>query len=290
MNQVAREQIAGHTAEAVYAGLDRLRDVLMAWDSVLVAFSGGVDSAVVLAVAHEALGARAVAFTAESPTLPAEEAEIAKAICAQLGVRHLVMESNELDREGYRANAGNRCYFCKSELFEIAQRVASEEGIAVVVDGTILDDLGDHRPGLVAAEELQVGHPLVDAQFDKGLVRAAAQHLGLPVWDKPSFACLGSRFPAGTEVTLDRVTKIGRVERLVRLVGVRQFRVRFHEVDGQTMVRIEVGEEDIQRISAPRVRRQLVAACKNEGFHWVTLDLEGYRTGTSSPSMADLSD
>ena len=290
MKHATNQAFADQAPTEVIDGIARLSGVVSRWESVLVAFSGGVDSAVVLAVAHQVLGDRVVAFTAESPTLPAEEAEIASQICNQLGIRHLRLASHELEREGYRANAGDRCYFCKSELFEIAQRVAEEEGFAVVVDGTILDDLGDHRPGLRAAEEQQVEHPLVTAAFDKPLVRAVARYFDLPVWDKPSFACLGSRFPAGTEVTLERVTKIGRVERLVRLIGVRQFRVRFHDIDGRTMVRIEVGEEDIQRISAPRVRRQLVAACKNEGFNWVTLDLEGYRTGSTSPSMADLSD
>ena len=173
----------------------------------MVAFSGGVDSALVLKVAHDVLGKKAIAFTAISATFPPEEQAMAVQFAQDHGIEHLLVDSNELEEEGYARNQGDRCYFCKSELFSLAQKKAVEMGIPWVLDGTILDDLGDHRPGLVAATEQAVRHPLVEAKLTKNLVRSLAKHLGIHVWNKPSFACLGSRFPVGTRVTLSRVQK-----------------------------------------------------------------------------------
>lgn len=259
--------------------LDALRAGLAGLDGVLVAFSGGVDSAVVARVAHEVLGDRAVALTALSPTFPPEELRAAQAMTAAHGIRHELVDSHELEREGYAANNGDRCYFCKSELFELAWDRARTLGLPTVADGTITDDLGEHRPGLQAGRENAVLHPLVDAGLDKHGVREIAHHYGLEVWDKPSFACLGSRFPVGTRVTEPRLKMVQGVESFLRVIGIRTFRARWHELEGEPLCRIEVDAAELPRLVEPGVRDGLVEACEAEGFRWVTLDLMGYRRG-----------
>jgi pyridinium-3,5-biscarboxylic acid mononucleotide sulfurtransferase len=259
--------------------LERLKGILRQMDGVLVAFSGGVDSAVVVQVAHEILGPRAVALTAVSETFPTEELDIARRLAASLGARHVLVESHELEDEGYARNGGDRCYFCKSELFDLARVRAEMLGLPWVADGTITDDLGDHRPGLVAAGEHAVRHPLVEAGMDKAAVRAVALHYGLEVWDKSSFACLGSRFPVGTRVTAPRVRMVRNVESFLRIIGLRSFRARWHALEGQALCRIEVELSELPRLVEPGVRQGLMEACEAEGFRWVTVDLAGYQAG-----------
>lgn len=263
--------------------MSALHAILSGYGSVVVALSGGVDSAVVAAVAAGALRSRVVALTAVSATMPEEEAAIAADVARQLGLRHEVVASEELASEGYRRNAGDRCYFCKATLFAHAEALRDRLGFAVVADGTLPEDLGGHRPGLRAATEHRVRHPLVEAGLDKVAVRALARELGLPVWDKPSFACLGSRFPKGTEVTREKVLRVGAAEAGVRRLGFRQVRVRWHEVGADLLARVELPAEDVGRLADADLRRAVDAACRASGFRWVTVDLLGYG---AAPSIA----
>ncbi len=273
------------TPDAVDLALDRLRAIFGEMGQVLVTFSGGVDSALVACVAGEVLGDRAVALTADSPTFPPEELAEARRIADALGLQHVIVDSTELEQEGYAQNAGNRCYFCKTELFSLARRTAQQLDIPWVADGTITDDLGDHRPGLQAAAEKAVRHPLVEAGFDKATVREAARRYGLTVWDKPAFACLGSRFPVGTRVTVTRIRQVQKVESYLRLLGLRQFRARWHELEGRPLVRLEVHPDELPRLVEAGVRESIVEVCQAEGFAWVTLDLLGYQRGRLSHAL-----
>lgn len=254
--------------------LDALRAVMAAMPSVVVCFSGGVDSAFVLKVAHDVLGERALGLTALSPALPASERAEAGALARELGVAHVLVDSHEIDDPRYAANPVNRCYYCKRELYALARREASTRGFAVIANGTNLDDLGDHRPGLDAAREAGVRSPLVEAKFTKADVRRCAQLVGLRVWDKPAAACLASRIPYGTSVTHERLRQIDRAESALRALGLRQLRVRYHD----QLARVEVSPLEMER--AFTLRREIATACRAAGFTYVTLDLEGYRTGS----------
>src|ERR1700733_11597765 len=229
--------------------LDRLRESVQEMGSALVCYSGGGDSAVVLAVAHEVLGsAPAVGMTAVSPSLAPFEKEAAVAIAKQIGARHELVESHEIERPGYVANASDRCFHCKSELYEIAERKRHEWNLSTLVNGTNLDDLGDHRPGLEAAKNANVRSVLVECGFHKDDVRQAAHLLGLAIWDKPASACLSSRIPYGTEVTRERLAQIGGLEAELKTLGLRQVRVRWHAAGASgAIARVEVARDELPR-------------------------------------------
>jgi uncharacterized protein len=244
--------------------------------SVLVCYSGGVDSAFVLAVAHRELGPRAIGMTAVSPSLAPAERDGAIEVARLIGADHRLVESHEIDDPSYTQNAPDRCFHCKSELYRIAVKQREEWSLAAILNGTNTDDLGDYRPGLEAARLAGVVSPLVELGFTKADVRAGAARIGLPIWDKPAAACLSSRIPYGTGVTRERLAQIGGFEAALRALGFRQVRVRYHG----DLARIELDIAELGRAAEPALRGEMVLAGKRHGFAYVTLDLAGYRTGS----------
>jgi len=264
-----------------------LRADLADCEGVLVAFSGGVDSAVVAALAHEALGDRAVACTARSETLPAAELDDATRVAEEIGIRHEQVAFSELDNPEFVANDGDRCYHCRTMRLGKMYETARELGIETVCDGTNASDPGEgHRPGLQAVEELSVRSPLLEHDITKAEVRAIAEDRGLSVADKPAMACLSSRIPTGLEVTEAKLTRVEKAERLLRTWGFEQFRVRDH--DG--LARIEVAPDELEAALDPEFARAARDHLSDLGFDHVTLDLHGYRTGSVSPASADTAD
>jgi pyridinium-3,5-biscarboxylic acid mononucleotide sulfurtransferase len=247
--------------------------------SALVAFSGGVDSAFLLRVARDVLGQRCIALTTLSPTTPAEDVAEARRLAAALGVAHVLVDTNELEIAGYAENPTNRCYFCKDNLFTICADEASRRGLAVVIDGANRDDLADHRPGLVAAAERGVRHPLVEADLSKLEIRAASRELGLETWDRPASPCLSSRFPYGTRITPERLARVEAAERVLRERGFRELRVRLHE----QIARLEVPVDEMPALL--RLREVIVTELKRLGFTYVTLDLQGFRSGSLNETL-----
>jgi len=242
-----------------------------------VALSGGVDSTVVAKAAVLALGERAIAVTADSPSVPRAELEQAKRLANLIGIRHQVVRTNEFDDPNYLRNGGDRCYFCKSELYSRVVQLLPELGVGVVCSGANLDDRGDYRPGLTAAAEKGVRHPLQEAGFTKADVRAAAKLWGLPVWDKPASPCLSSRLAPGLAVTPERTGRVEAAEAYLKSLGLRDCRVRYHEGD---LARVELPADEVERFLAADVRAALTVKLKELGFKFVTVDLDGFRSGS----------
>ena len=258
--------------------LDTLRATLTSYGQVVVAFSGGVDSAFLLKVAADTLGERCHAVTAVSHTMARSEVSDASALAAELGLgaRHHVIESHELDVPGFADNPSHRCALCKTELMDVVTPIAASLGGAPIALGTNLDDLGDVRPGIAAARGLGAVMPLVDAQMSKAEVRAFSRELELRTWDKPQLACLSSRFPYGTQITPDRLRRVDAFEDGLRELGFRQVRVRFHDA----IARLEIDADELPRVVAPGVRDRVVTLGKRLGFTYVALDLGGFRSGS----------
>ncbi len=263
------------------AKLERLKGIIKDLGGVVVAFSGGVDSTFLVRVAVDVLGDRVLAVTAVSETYPVEEVEEAKELARALGVRHQVIYTEELSNLEFASNPPNRCYFCKKELFAKLWEVAKENGLESVVDGANLDDTGEHRPGLVAGRELGVRSPLRESGFTKEEIRKASRGLGLPTWNKPSLACLSSRFPYGQRITPEKLQQVGRAERFLKGLGISQVRVRYH---GQ-VARIEVPRQEMGVVfeNAEKVSAKLKAL----GFIYVALDLDGYRSGSMDEALTE---
>ena len=265
-------------AAAATAKYERLVGLVHDMERVIVAFSGGVDSTFLARAAKEAVGDGAVLATADSETYPVSELEETRRLAALLGMRHVVVQTRELDNPEYARNSPNRCYFCKEELFNRLEPLAAVEGGAQLVYGANMDDLGDHRPGMQAAKAKGVRAPMIEAELWKEEIRVLSHELGLPTWDKPSFACLSSRFQYGDLITAEKLRQIDDAEAFVRGLGFRQFRVRHHD----RLARLELPAEEIPRLFEDGRREAIVARLRELGYLYVTVDLQGFRSGSAN--------
>jgi pyridinium-3,5-biscarboxylic acid mononucleotide sulfurtransferase len=277
--------------DALEAKEAHLRELLASYESVIVAFSGGADSAYLAWAAKGVLGPSALCITADSPSYPDRHRQLALTVAREAGLRHEIIQTSELDRAEYRANPTNRCYYCKHELYTSLTALASDRGFAVVADGSNADDRGDYRPGRQAAREFRVRSPLDEAGLTKAEIRELSRRAGLRTWDEPASACLSSRIPYHSEVTPEKLRSIERAEEVLRTLGFRVCRVRHHELgasgkgSASTLARLEIAADELPRALEPEIRSRIVSEIRAVGYQHVTIDLQGYRMGSLNEGL-----